>query len=166
MHVIEKMGEWSREKKGSRQDGTKIPQIAEMWSFHCTPKQEHNNREIRHVHVKRTRKKGRRMRGESASFLQIRLHENRPSAATTSVLRALKHAVFLTCKISKPPGSPGDLFTRSRVYAERQSSMSSVIKYPKVKNPPYSQLPFLEFVFTSFCSTALYPRNEFQAFFS
>lgn len=73
-----------RVERGDTQDGKKIPQVAEKCSFHCSPKQEHNNREIRR---RRTREQ------ERASFLHIRLDENRLHAATTSPLRSLKHAV-------------------------------------------------------------------------
>lgn len=85
-------------EEGDRRNGMKIVQVAKRWTFNCSSEQEHE-REASCVHVKRTSKIRRRLPVDKIRlFIGGKLQQNHH-------LRALKLAVFLTCKISKPPGT-------------------------------------------------------------
>lgn len=98
----------------------KIPQVAEKCSFHCSPKQEHNNREIRR---RRTREQ------ERASFLHIRLDEN---------CHHITPQIFKACCISKPS---------DRVNAERQINVLYELGH-QISKGKQSSIPAASFFFS------------------
>lgn len=98
---------------GDRQMGKKYLDLQAIWcSLNCSLKQKHNKKEIR----LEAQKRGEMLCSFSSGWVKAI-----PSDASASALRPLNYAAFLTCEIRKPPGSAGDLFTRSRVYAELQT---------------------------------------------